>query len=89
MESNHSNNNTPEFSSLTEIMDRFNQVPYSQFKQELSAWFNRGLEERNVSRLNIPEEEALLLKQIEYVVNHIYDQAEMGQLIEDLKSLKK
>ena len=43
MDAKNAHPEMPEFSSLTEIMERFNNVPYDQFQLELNDWFKRNL----------------------------------------------
>jgi hypothetical protein len=70
----------PSFSTLTEIMERFQTVPYEQFQQELQDWFMRSLEAqgRNAEDLaqqgfpNLPE-----------LISNIYHQAEVMQTLSE------
>lgn len=70
----------PSFSTLMEIMERFQTIPYEQFQQELQDWFTRNLEAqgRNAEDLakqgfpNLPE-----------LISNIYHQAEVMQTLSD------
>lgn len=42
----------PDFSTLSEIMDYFHQVPFETFKETLSTWFLRELPSKRPDLVN-------------------------------------
>lgn len=48
METQKSKPNSPDFSTLTGIMERFYRVPYEQFQRELNDWFTGNLLEKGM-----------------------------------------
>ena len=80
MEDLKPNNDMHNFGSLTEIMDRFAQVPYEQFQRELDSWFYgslsaKGIDQKQLQQLgffNLPD-----------LVSAIYHQAEVLHLLND------
>ena len=43
MEAKSADDESPDFSTLTGIMEYFNKVPFETFKKELNGWFLREL----------------------------------------------
>jgi len=74
----------PEFSSLTEIMERFNTVPYDQFQQELNDWFKRNLakSQRAESLQNL---ESSGIGNLPALVSEIYHRAELLHALSEAK----
>ncbi|MBK0378548.1 hypothetical protein [Mucilaginibacter segetis] len=68
---------TPRFGSLTEIMDRFAQVPYEQFQQELNDWFLGELTARGIDAQQLEKE----LPGLSSLISNIYHQAELAELL--------
>lgn len=74
----------PEFSSLTEIMERFNTVPYDQFQQELNEWFYRNLaNSQNADALQDLENSGI--ESLPALVSEIYHRAELLGALSDAK----
>jgi len=48
MEASQSKPNSPDFSTLTGIMERYYRVPYEQFQRELNDWFTDNLLEKGM-----------------------------------------
>jgi len=48
METQKSKSNSPNFNTLTGIMERFYRVPYEQFQRELNDWFTVNLREKGM-----------------------------------------
>jgi hypothetical protein len=74
----------PEFNSLTEIMERFNTVPYDQFQKELNDWFYRSL----ASHQEMESQENLEhsgLGKLPALVSEIYHRAELLGVLSDAK----
>ncbi len=46
MNTSHTDVDHPDFSTLTGIMEYFNNVPFETFKMELTKWFMKELPER-------------------------------------------
>lgn len=57
-------------------MEHFNNVPYSQFQQEIDAWFTDGMQSRG-------EFDPELLSQLRELASSIYHKAEVMQLLRD------
>lgn len=74
----------PEFSSLTEIMERFNNVPYDQFKQELNDWFYRNLAQSQEGS-NLQNSENSCIRNLPALVSEIYHRAEILGALSDAK----
>ena len=66
----------PDFSSLRKIMERFHEVPYGQFQQELDTWFTEGMQ--NGSNANME-----FLSRLKDLASSIYHEAEVKQLLHD------
>ena len=74
----------PEFSSLTEIMERFYTVPYNQFQLELNDWFNRNLDKsQGVEALQNPESSGI--GNLPALVSEIYHRAELLTALSEAK----
>lgn len=74
----------PEFNSLTEIMERFNTVPYDQFQQELNDWFKKGLaKSQGANSLQILENSGL--GKLPALVSEIYHRAELQHALSEAK----
>jgi maleate cis-trans isomerase len=75
------NSNPSEFGSLTEIMKRFQEVPYVQFQKELNQWFEQNLKEKgfemnDFNAIGIPN-----LSELTNLTNQIYHQAEVSTVL--------
>lgn len=74
----------PEFNSLTEIMERFDTVPYDQFQQELDDWFHRNLAKSpgggNLQNIKIPG-----IGNLPALVSEIYHRAELLHALSEAK----
>jgi len=74
----------PEFSSLTEIMERFYTVPYDQFQMELNEWFKRNLTKtQNADALQHLEHSGI--GKIPALVSEIYHRAELLTALSEAK----
>jgi len=74
----------PEFSSLTEIMERFYTVPYDQFQKELNEWFYRNLANfQNASEPQNPETSRI--GNLPALVSEIYHRAELQHALSEAK----
>ena len=81
MENLKPQNNTPDFGTLTGIMERFAQIPYEQFQQELHDWFYTSLSEKGID-----VQQQLRLKGLACLpefISVIYHEAEVKQLLND------
>jgi hypothetical protein len=74
----------PEFSSLTEIMKRFNTVPYDQFQQELNDWFKRNLA-KTQSAESLQKLESSGIGNLPALVSEIYHRAELLHALSEAK----
>ena len=74
------NNKNPDFGTLTEIMERFAQIPYEQFQQELHDWFNNSLSEKGIDLQQLQDKGLVRLPDL---VSFIYHEAEVKQLLND------
>lgn len=72
--------NTPDFGTLTGIMERFAQIPYEQFQQELHDWFYTSLSEKGIDRQQLQDQG---LAHLPDLVSFIYHEAELKQLLND------
>lgn len=72
-------NQTPTFSTLTEIMERFRAVPYEEFQQELQAWFERGLADQGMDQAALEQS----LQGFSQLIDGIYHRAEVQQTLSD------
>ena len=75
---------TPEFKSLTEIMDRFNAVPYDQFQQELNDWFYRTLDMQQGGS-GLQDLKTSGIGNLPALVSEIYHRAELLSALSDAK----
>ncbi|AMR32374.1 hypothetical protein A0256_13555 [Mucilaginibacter sp. PAMC 26640] len=66
----------PEFDSLTEIMERFNTVPYDQFQLELNDWFYKNLA-KNQEGSELQNLENPCIGKLPALVSEIYHRAEL------------
>ncbi|RYG06628.1 MAG: hypothetical protein EOO07_28875 [Chitinophagaceae bacterium] len=74
----------PNFSSLTEIMERFNTVPYDQFQKELNEWFTRSLaNSQNADALQNLENSCI--GNLPALVSEIYHRAELLTALSEAK----
>ena len=74
------NKNTPDFGTLTGIMERFAQIPYEQFQQELHDWFYNSLSEKGIDLQQLQDKGLTGLPEL---VSFIYHEAELKQLLND------
>lgn len=75
----------PDFSSLTAIMKRFNEVPYSQFQTELNDYFDRNFS--SAAEKLEPEQQASALefkRNIMQLANDLFGQADAVEQCKDL-----
>ena len=81
MENLKPQNDQPDFGTLTGIMERFAQIPYEQFQQELHDWFYTSLSEKGI---DVQQELRLKgLTRLPDLVSFIYHEAELKQLLND------
>jgi len=73
-------NSTPDFSTIIEIMERFAQIPYEQFQQELHDWFYNSLSEKGIDLQQLQDKGFTHLPDL---VSFIYHEAELKQLLND------
>jgi hypothetical protein len=73
-------NDKPDFGTLTGIMERFAQIPYEQFQQELHDWFYTSLSEKGI---DVSQLQAKGLAKLPELVSSIYHEAELKQLLHD------
>jgi len=52
MEPKSTGDETPDFSTLTGIMEYFNKVPFETFKKDLNEWFIKELPNKRPDLLN-------------------------------------
>lgn len=75
-------NPPPSFTTLTEIMERFQTVPYKQFQQELQSWFEQSLaKKKDITTEELhrsPDFQELL-----GMIAKLYHQAEVHQTLSD------
>jgi len=71
---------TPDFGTLTGIMERFAQVPYEQFQRELHDWFYNSLSEKGI---DLQQSQENGLTRLPDLVSFIYHEAEVKQLLND------
>ncbi|SDH49599.1 hypothetical protein [Mucilaginibacter gossypii] len=83
MDEQSNSNQPPSFTTLTDIMERFQTVPYDQFQQELQSWFEQSLAKQK--GLNNAEElqQCPDLQQLLALVAKIYHRAEVSQTLSD------
>jgi len=74
----------PEFNSLTEIMERFNTVPYEQFQLELNDWFTRNLALRQDADA-LQNLETSGIGNLPALVSEIYHRAELLTALSEAK----
>jgi hypothetical protein len=70
----------PEFGSLTGIIERFAQIPYEQFQQELHDWFYNSLSEKGI---DLQQSQDKRLAHLPDLVSFIYHEAELKLLLND------
>lgn len=81
MENLEPTNEKPDFGTLTGIMERFAQIPYEQFQQELDGWFYTSLAKKGI---DLQQELRLKgLACLPELVSAIYHEAEVKQLLND------
>jgi hypothetical protein len=80
MENLKPTNDQPDFGSLTGIMERFAQIPYEQFQQELHDWFYTSLSEKGIDLQQLQDQG---LTRLPDLVSFIYHEAELKQLLND------
>lgn len=71
---------TPDFGTLAGIMERFAQIPYEQFQQELHDWFYTSLSEKGIDLQQLQDKG---LSNLPELVSFIYHEAELKQLLND------
>jgi hypothetical protein len=76
MEASQSKPNSPDFSTLTGIMERFYRVPYEQFQRELNDWFTGNLLEKGLD-LNTLQQNGF--PDLHNLISSIYRRAEVLQ----------
>ena len=74
------NKDTPDFGTFSGIMDRFAQIPYEQFQQELHDWFYTSLSEKGIDLQQLQDKGLAHLPEL---VSFIYHEAELKQLLND------
>ncbi len=75
---------SPDFSSLTEIMERFYTVPYDQFQEELNNWFYRNLgNEHDANDLQLSERSRI--GKLPALVSEIFHRAELLNALSEAK----
>jgi len=85
MEELNTSNQSIEFGSLTEIMERFQSVPYEQFQQELQNWFEHNLvKQKGLSGTKELQASPDFLQPFS-LVSKIYHQAELLHTISESK----
>jgi hypothetical protein len=72
----------PSFKTLTDIMERFQTVPYDQFQQELQSWFEQDLT-RQQGLTTAELQKSPNFRQLLGLVAKIYHQAEVNQTLSD------
>ena len=80
MENLKPQNEKPDFGTLTGIMERFAQIPYEQFQQELDDWFYNSLSEKGIDLQQLQDKG---LARLPDLVSFIYHEAELKQLLND------
>jgi len=80
MENLKPQNDQPDFGTLTGIMERFAQIPYEQFQQELNDWFYTSLSENGIDLRQLQDQG---LARLPDLVSFIYHEAELKQLLND------
>jgi hypothetical protein len=80
MENLKPQNDQPDFGTLTGIMERFAQIPYEQFQQELHDWFYTSLSEKGIDLQQLQDKG---LARLPDLVSFIYHEAELKQLLND------
>lgn len=71
---------TPDFGTLTGMMDRYAQIPYEQFQQELHDWFYTSLSEKGI---DLQQSQDKGFANLPELVSFIYHDAELKQLLND------
>ncbi|EHQ24757.1 hypothetical protein Mucpa_0565 [Mucilaginibacter paludis DSM 18603] len=79
-EAEKSNPESPDFSTLTGIMERFHRVPYEQFQKELNDWFTGNLREQGID-LNTLQEDGII--GLPNLISEIYHRAEVLQIMSE------
>jgi hypothetical protein len=69
--------------TITEIMGRFQAVPYEQFQKELNEWFVRELSEKGLTADKLTAESLPDLSSLPELVGKIYQRAELLQTLAD------
>lgn len=77
--------NQPSFSSLTEIMDHFYNVPFEQFQKELNDWFSKSLLEKGNGTGKLQNLGITNLSSIQDLASKFYHQAELLKTISESK----
>jgi hypothetical protein len=86
MSENSSQENRPDFSSLSGIMQHFNRVPLEQFKSELNEWFYKSLDEKQIDLCKLNGENTTCFPaELKAFVEEIFKQAEILQKQQDNK----
>lgn len=80
MEAEKSNPESPDFSTLTGIMERFRRVPYEQFQKELNEWFTNSLLEKGMD-LNALQQNGF--PGLPNFISEIYHRAEVLQIMSE------
>ncbi|MVN91484.1 hypothetical protein [Mucilaginibacter aquatilis] len=81
MENLEPHQDKPDFGTLTGIMERFAQIPYEQFQQELDAWFYTSLSEKGIDVQQQLQLNGLAC--LPELVSAIYHEAEVKQLLNE------
>ena len=78
MEELKPDSNPLNFGTLSEIMERFSQIPYEQFQQELNDWFMNGLKEKGIDVAQLEKQHSSNLSEL---ISLIYHKAELLQTL--------
>jgi hypothetical protein len=82
MDERSASKNPPSFTTLTDIMERFQTVPYDQFQQELQSWFEQNLaKQKGLTTAELQKSPDF--QQLLALIAKIYHQAEVNQTLSD------
>ncbi len=75
----------PDFSSLSMIMKRFNEVPFVQFQRELNTYFDRNFSVDDQELSSLQREQMLAFKkQVMGFADDLFGQADAVEKCKDL-----
>ncbi|MDN3584563.1 hypothetical protein [Mucilaginibacter flavus] len=77
-----------DFGSMTEIMERFYQVPFEQFQQELDDWFTKALLEKGLDLQKIQDHGKSNLSSLPDLIGKIYHHAELLKTLSETQIKK-